>query len=208
MALKRTWLRVRGLTGDFTTPEDSARARELTAAWEQAWPGSEPVGYLLRGADKWVRFHSLPGGKRYADSPQEYEEILRRHHAVLEALSGGLASEQLLAIGEDYGPRDLSTGWTRRHLHGAWPWRRWYDENGTESWSYFWVKSGLTRVELGHLLTATANGETSVIIVGPGLRWIYAPYDGGADVVAPDRVERDALHDRFAEWLSERADGL
>lgn len=70
------------------------------------------------------------------------------------------------------------------------------------------MKSGLSRSELDALLVATADDQTSLKIVGSEVDWIYAPYDGGADVLAPDRIERDALRDGFSGWLSGRVDGL
>jgi hypothetical protein len=112
-------------------------------------------------------------------------------------------SEQLVVIGQDYGPQDLFSGWTRRHLPGAWPWRRWFDAEDTQNRSYFWVKSGLADAELDRLLVATADDQTRLIMVGPGLGWVYAPYDGGADVLASDQVVREALVGRFSEWLAD-----
>lgn len=65
------------------------RAR-LLAVWEQRWPGSWPEADKLRGLfpDRWVRFHSLPGSKRYPDTEAEYEILLDRHHGVLVELAG------------------------------------------------------------------------------------------------------------------------
>ena len=56
----------------------------LTTAWRTRW-GENPVAYELRDrhADRWVRFHSLPQSKRYAETEDEYEIILDRHHQVL-----------------------------------------------------------------------------------------------------------------------------
>ena len=65
------------------------RAR-LLAGWEQNWPGSRPAADELKSLfrDRWVRFHSLPGSKRYADTEAEYEILLYRHHTVLLELAG------------------------------------------------------------------------------------------------------------------------
>lgn len=69
----------------------------LTAAWNARYPECRPVGHELLGyADLWVRFHSLPNAKRYAESQAEYMEVLHRHHAVLNALAQG--GGQLLAV--------------------------------------------------------------------------------------------------------------
>lgn len=63
----------------------------LTQQWLKKLPGSRPISHELRTAlpDRWIRFHSLPESKRYADNEPAYLEILRRHHGALEALPGG-----------------------------------------------------------------------------------------------------------------------
>lgn len=62
---------------------------------------------------------------------------------------------------------------------------------------------------LDPLLRQVADDETGgVIIAPPDLRWLYHPYDGGADVIAPSTAERDALAKRFANFLSEQPLGL
>jgi hypothetical protein len=45
-------------------------------------------------------------------------------------------------------------------------------------------------------------------VADPALDWLYHPYDGGMDVIAPSTTERDALRDRHRGWLSARLDGL
>lgn len=41
---------------------------------------------------------------------------------------------------------------------------------------------------------------------GPQIR--NHPYDGGADVILPDRLERDHLRNRHNDWLSAHPSGL
>jgi hypothetical protein len=50
-----------------------------------------PVGYKLRDAyrDVWVRFHSLPESKRYAEDESEYTVVLERYNTVLAELFAG-----------------------------------------------------------------------------------------------------------------------
>jgi hypothetical protein len=64
---------------------DTARLSDL---WEQQWPGCSKLPYLLREElqDRWVRFHTLPGSKRYPGTEAEYDIILARHHTVLTEL--------------------------------------------------------------------------------------------------------------------------
>ncbi|UKJ62223.1 hypothetical protein H1Q78_07140 [Cellulosimicrobium cellulans] len=47
-----------------------------------------------------------------------------------------------------------------------------------------------------------------LVITDDNVDWVYAPCDGGADVIAPTVKARDALSERFSTWLSPRADGL
>lgn len=104
-AVKSRWRRVRGHHGAFTKGEVSARAAELTDLWERLWPGAEPLGHVLRVeyADRWVRVHSLPESKRYADSAAEYDEILRRHRTILRELHGSDDFHTLHLIAADWG---------------------------------------------------------------------------------------------------------
>ena len=59
------------------------------------------------------------------------------------------------------------------------------------------------------LLRAVADDEIGGVILGPAdLRWLYHPYDGGADVILPTPFERDALKERHPAWLSRHPAGL
>lgn len=60
-------------------------ARLLNAAFGEL----PPVGHVLRSAiaERWLRIHSLPHSKRYAETEPEYDELLRRHNELaLEVL--------------------------------------------------------------------------------------------------------------------------
>lgn len=188
--------------GAFRHPAQTTEARDLTAAWERTWPGLGPNSYLPQDhPGHCVRFHSLPGSKRYADSAEEYAEILRRHHAVIATISNGAPVEDLVVIAADWGPRDLVSGWSRRRLPTAWPWRKTYDPDIDEVVTYFWAASGLSNSDLDAVLTAVADDRGSAIVTDFGATWLYRPYDGGADVVLPSTLARDALRDQFPDWL-------
>lgn len=64
---------------------------DLTELWQQRWPSCPPVGYKLRDPyqDVWVRFHSLPESKRYAEDESEYTVVLERYNTVLDELFAG-----------------------------------------------------------------------------------------------------------------------
>lgn len=210
LAVRRRWRKLRGLTGEFDRPEDSERSRHLTRCWDEKWPGVEPLGYLLRDTheDRWVRFHSLHQSKRYAESPDEYVEIVRRHRIVLAELLGNEDLGSLVVIAQDWGSRDLAGGWSKSQIPGAWPWRIAQGEEPDLGFHYFWVATSLATIELDPLLTAVADDMAHVVLANAQLDWLYCPYDGGADVVLPMTAERDGLRDRHAEWLSSLPSGL
>ncbi|WP_431676246.1 DUF3885 domain-containing protein [Kitasatospora sp. KL5] len=63
----------------------------LTELWQQRWADCLPVAHRLRGPyrDVWVRFHSLPESKRYAEDEHEYAIVLDRYNTVLDELFAG-----------------------------------------------------------------------------------------------------------------------
>lgn len=209
-AIRWRWQKLRGLTGEFDEPENSDRCRAMTEGWKRNWPDVDPIGHRPRGpyCNRWVRFHSLPESKRYADSPEEYAEIIRRYRTVLAELPGEGAPEHLVVIAEDWGSRDLATGWSKRHVPGAWPWQRVEDDEPELGFYYLWVRTGLTDSQLDALLTAVADDQAHVILADPDLSWLFCPYDGGADVILPDVATRDAIRDRHTDWLSALPSGL
>ena len=54
--------------------------REFEEAWRRLYPVTEPVGWTMRRAHghHWVRFHSLPLSKRYAETDEERQTLLVR----------------------------------------------------------------------------------------------------------------------------------
>ena len=52
--------------------------------WNDYFGNLPPRGHLMREPllVRWLRIHSLPESKRYADNDQEYSELLERHHRV------------------------------------------------------------------------------------------------------------------------------
>src|SRR5438105_14999009 len=74
--------------------------------WWQWFPGCEPVAHRLRAAfpARWVRFHSLPGSKRYPVDEGEYATVLERHNCILGELLGPERRAVLLTTGYSDSP--------------------------------------------------------------------------------------------------------
>ncbi|WP_411722318.1 hypothetical protein [Mycetocola sp.] len=190
------------------------------AAWRTRWPDCRPIGHELRSSahETWVRFHSLPESKRYAESEVEYEELLTRHFTLLRELSSSAFTPpddlRLITVAWSESPEqaerdsDLQSAFPEGHYWQSVA----YDLSDPDYpvWTHLYVGStALDAEELRSLLMLVADDGTSdVVICPPGGDWLYHPYDGGGDVIAPDHTTRDILRDRHADWLPANPHGL
>ncbi len=192
----------------------------LSARWAAAWGDCRPLSYELRSCleDRWVRFHSLPGSKRYAGDEREHAEVLRRHQVVLGGLlwhEPGDGGEEILVVSASWSaspePANRDPGltsvmpaayWTSVLTDASIP--------GDEIWTHLWASaSRLPGDDLTRLLRLAADDETAgVIITSAAMSWLYAPCDGGADVIAATSQHRDELRHRHQHWLSAHPAGL
>ncbi|MEV7612418.1 hypothetical protein [Streptomyces sp. NPDC089799] len=193
---------------------DPAHAR-LTRLWQDRTPAGPVLPWELKTAyaDSWVRFHSLPESKRYAEDETEYAVLLGRYNTVLDELFGG---GEVYVVTTDWADPSEPTQWSahRAALHPEGTlWTtldvtddpdpafhtRWYFHADRRPW-----RPGC----LDRLLRAVADDTLpGVFVTDPGFTRIHHPYDGGADVILPTPEERDRLRDRHSAWLSAHASG-
>lgn len=186
--------------------------------WDDLFPRCEPIAFRLRKElpDRWVRFHSLPESKRYAEDEAEYAVLLNRHNQVLEELIGSERDVVLLTNSfsesasperreraiEDLDPEAML--WRSVPMHQL-------DDNFGDP-TYWHVYASVREWSPGlfdPIVRLAADAlHPNVMIVNPECRWLLSPYDGGMDVIAESSVIRDRLKSRFAEWLSPFPNGL
>lgn len=190
--------------------------QEISTAWASNWPGAEP-GEILREKfpDRWVRFHSLPDAQRYAQSEDDYDVLLARHHAVLRDLPGFDEFGEVLTVsfsGSLASSPVERTALLATLLPGAAYWRSVAIGNIREG--FYWVHAYISRFTpradvLDPLLLEVSDDRVGDVMIAPkGFEWIYSPYDGGADVFLPSMQERDQLAQAHADWLSPYTSGL
>ncbi|WP_406280390.1 hypothetical protein OH799_14115 [Nocardia sp. NBC_00881] len=162
-----------------------------------------------------MRFHSLPGSKRYPETADEYGIVLGRYNTVLDELFTGQEVYVITCDWSDHPePGARPDGQARWHP-AAHYWTS-VCENPTEtdaeliSYAHLFVSRITWRQgAVDELLCAVADDATAgVMIAGPGLERIHHPYDGGADVLLPTTNERDTLMHRHMRWLSDHPQGL
>jgi len=170
--------------------------------------------YVTEHRERWVRFHSLPESQRYAANEAERRTILDRHYTVLEELFGGQDVYIMTATWSNTPEPERRSRLDLRVNPGSVLWWSFLSEDDPDpdfvvhthvyvSWSSWSVGS------LDRLLSAVAGYRTSnAVIADRRLLRMYHPYDGGADVLAVDTAERDALRERHADWLSKHPSGM
>jgi len=154
---------------------------------------------------RWLRFWSLPDGERLPKTEAGRAETERRHLAALAGLN--TTDAPLMIIAEDYHPASYTSGWAKHDLPGAWPWKRFViieddaDDDDEHLTFYFWVRAVASDAEVKHVLGRATEDTARFVIAPPDLAWLYAPYDGGADMLIIDDEARLRLRAAHEEWL-------
>ncbi|GIG85784.1 DUF3885 domain-containing protein [Plantactinospora endophytica] len=194
-------------------PPPGADDHPLRVAWQARWPQTPPVGHRLRWlGDHWVRFHVLPDARRHPGTEDEYATVLHRHHTLLDELRGELP--ELLVITLELAGRPVPGNRTPIMADllpdaECWTVLSWPDLHPQLLFAHAYV-SPLPRQSdrLEPLLRAVADGRvTDVVVAPPDLSWLYAPYDGGADVLLGTPELRDELRAGHPDWLSHQLGG-
>jgi hypothetical protein len=187
--------------------------------WTQTYPDCSPVGFRLRTAcqSRWLRIHSLPASKRYAETESEYQEILRRQNVVLTDSLGDTQPFVLVSTGYSEAPAGAEV-WpavaalypTSRHfLTIRINYNYVIDDSANWHWYFFMYEAVWTPGLFDTILRQVADDEAGNILFVSVLRHsVFAPYDGGADIILPSTSERDAMRHRYAGWLPASPSGL
>lgn len=172
----------------------------MIGEWNGFFPSTPPIGWCLRTehSDIWLRIYSLPEGKRYPESQAEMESILCRHDIVAKSVLG--VDQRLLVFW--YWKSDVPGLGGIKILDYIEDEETTFDIFGTEV-------NGWNLEEFSPLLMEVANDEiSSVVFYNPVSGNVYAPYDGGADLLIQSDVARSLFSDKYAAWVSPGASGL
>ncbi|WP_326762711.1 hypothetical protein OHB35_52455 [Streptomyces phaeochromogenes] len=182
---------------------------DLTELWQQRWPSCPPVGYKLRDPyrDVWVRFHSLPESKRYAEDESEYTVVLERYNTVLNELFAGADVYVITPLWTTEAEVPSS-----QPVTGYWQSLLVEDDPDPEFRTYchlFAARRPWRRGCIDESLRDIADDKVAgILITDTRMQHIHHPYDGGADVFLATSEERDRMRDRHGDWLSSHPSGL
>lgn len=189
---------------------------EFNKYWDLNYHESNPIGHELKGVypNRWLRIHSLPESKRYAESEDEYQIILDRQNKLISELIGE-ETEIIIVSGQyemeltdeistelsDYGEFQKCR---TIELHKIYP-----EEYEDDFFYDVYFRTDIwTMNSQNKLLTNIADDEFRAMFVCPNRNCIVAPYDGGMDIIVDSQEKRDELKTKYKDWLSEREDGM
>ena len=160
----------------------------------------------VRYAERWLRVHNLPGGKRLATRDSEQQELIHRNNAVASTvLTDG---SDCIAIATQWEPIALTKAWERAPKTPKWS----LDEDDAELVGMASFRSCALRWQPGQFddaIAAVACGELGRLAVFSLARPVlYCPYDGGIDLVVETEARAAELREQFAAWRANLVDGL
>ena len=194
---------------------------KLKKHWESQFQDILPIAHTFINIfkDRWIRFHSLPESKRYAQSASEYQTILFRHNALLSHLSKEKKLTLITAFySENATPvKDIGRAtvklfeldsnakhWQTLAMHEI------DSELGTECYLHLFASEWRwSSAVFDPVLKLVADDVLrNVFILSLDDSWLYHPYDGGADVICSSTSERNLLRKEFSSWLPDTPSGL
>ncbi len=171
-----------------------------------------PIGYCLRidHRERWLRLHSLPDSKRYAEGERERLEVLRRARATAsEVLPTGTAV-WIAATGpfNESAPSELRLPQAPSMLFKRV--KPPYDHQLLEDQVVAYAtQTTWPHPDFDSLINAIAKDELRLVWLSSVTAEIFAPYDGGIDLILQSRTRMETLRQRFpADWFPGREDGL
>lgn len=175
--------------------------------WHEHFGSTEPIGYELRKAlpGRWFRIHSLPESKRYPETDDDWEILIARHREVAEELIPPGSKCCLLVpwccvVDPCFKDLELLPAPELPFYHQA-------DPEIEPEGPYFAATLTWNFEAFEPVVRKIALWQTIATVVAMDTATIYAPYDGGADFILPDTMQRDAAKEKFCRYLSKRADG-
>lgn len=168
-----------------------------------------PAGYCLRTdhRERWLRLHSLPASKRYAEDDAERGEVRRRAWAAAsEVLPTGSPVWLVMCMfgaDSDHARRDEVPSLVF-HRAGRYEHALLDEPLVAYAAETTWPHDGFDQ-----LLAAIAGDAVGAVWFCQASGEVFAPYDGGVDLVVESPRRAEALRRVFApDWFSSRADGL
>lgn len=186
--------------------------------WTQKFNDEPPLSFRLKDSfnPQWLRFHALPNSKRYPENQTEYEIVLQRANDLAGVVLGENSECWMVCC---Y-PLDNHEGSEEEHasfgslkntygITKAFEFKDIYEAPSDQS---LWVAyAKLARWNYGkfnqHLIDIADEAWPKLYWISVETRNIFAPYDGGFDLILSSHNFRSDLRKEYSNWLSDHLSG-
>jgi hypothetical protein len=194
---------------------------QFTKFWVKNFPEIPPINHLFKHylKNRWLRIHSLPEAKRYAETPEEWAILLERQNTVFSDLmpknakicivSGFYSFEEKVFDKTVFDTLPYFKTLNFKELEALDMFKLskdWFDE-GVKFTPCF-AEDIYAPNRFDRILKSIANDEWRLFFLDPKSNRIIAPYDGGIDLVFEDEEQLNVYKNKYKNWLSQRQDGL
>lgn len=182
--------------------------------WNRFHPDCTPIGDRLKwqAESQWLRFHSLPESKRYPETPAEKAILLDRQTRIAREV-----------LGENTPCWMVLESWHDLFRRPALPFRNYpfYRLQHRVRRRFGFKGVGIVDVPeddyqmrvyatsckwhahaFDDLLLEIADDKLDVFWISRVTGAIFAPYDGGVDLILPYPTQKEELSQTYAAWLS------
>jgi hypothetical protein len=170
----------------------------FAAFWREHFPDTPPVRWIVRNTheDRWVRLHALPKSKQYAETDQETAEILRRANVLGGKLLGDGGDCWLVGANFYDGSIGAAPWPGLVHAFNA------HDTVDDQVWAIFTARVQWRTGAFDELVHKVANDEleSAVFWIAVESGIVFAPYDGGFDMIFRSVEQATAFRGFKPEW--------
>ena len=175
--------------------------------WNTHFGVRNPVGHHLRKSlhPRWVRFHSIQGSKRYAETEEEWVELFKRHNRIADEVLGKGARCWLVSA-HSHEDGDLRDRFDFNYQFS------WFENDGFDEdieWPVYAAETIWQAGQFDSAIQKIASDEDRFLLFVSQVTYaIFSPYDGGMDVICPSGKQTSILKAKFPSWLPNNEYGL
>ncbi|HWK07621.1 MAG TPA: hypothetical protein VNS58_28515 [Puia sp.] len=188
--------------------------------WESAYPETIPIFHYLKHdyPDRWFRIHSLPGSKRYVETQDEWNILLDRQNTIISDLLGeelnvimvtGDSKQEGLIELHPISAVDSIKSFSFKELDpfDLYDLNPGFYEKG-QIYTPIFTEQAWNTDKFKQILKDIAEEQLEAFFISIDNNCIFAPYDGGMDIILKDTLIRNQYKTKYSSWLSPREDGL
>ena len=199
-----------------------SEAEKIQNFWKQDFGDCPPVSYLFKYqlADRWFRIHSLPESKRYAEDESGTAELLKRQNTLLIDVIGN--NSDCFLVSGSYADSPLEENLKHCSSLGNFEFQEFvrlskqeFDPEELEPdeepifLSLLFAPYKIKNEDLDKILLCVADEKiVNFFVVNFEKQRVFAPYDGGVDLILKNSEERDEFKSKYKDWLSSHPSGF